>query len=240
MKRIEGLTKVIPILKETCEIPLSLRSLRWVDMRTDFDGGIRELEKAAYGVSDRPPLGTIPDYVEALRTSVGGLSGEATAVGTLLVRLSDVDSPSMVQVDGADIAKETSLTPQEIDDAVEELEIHGLVRTHKWMGTAPFGFGTAFPTYALYAHFSELLSYSPEQDVQAVTNAIAAIGECSAARLQEITGLSVGRLNRAVEHIDDYQLARVIKHMGTAPFSFADCYATRETRQAAKQEVPTR
>src|SRR4051812_47351201 len=36
IRRIEDLTRVIPILKEDVEIPTSLRALHWVDMRNDF------------------------------------------------------------------------------------------------------------------------------------------------------------------------------------------------------------
>ena len=43
VRRIGGLTHVVPILKEDCEIPWSLRALRWLDMREDFEAGVRDL-----------------------------------------------------------------------------------------------------------------------------------------------------------------------------------------------------
>jgi len=82
VRRIGGLTRVVPILKEDCEIPWSLRALRWLDMRDDFEAGVRELTKLAHGVEDRPPLGEAPGYIRGLTESVGGLTKEATSVGT--------------------------------------------------------------------------------------------------------------------------------------------------------------
>lgn len=44
VRRIGGFTRVVPILKEDCEIPWSLRALRWLDMR--FRGGRSRADKA--------------------------------------------------------------------------------------------------------------------------------------------------------------------------------------------------
>jgi TIR domain len=234
VRRIEGLTRVVPILKEDCEIPWSLRALRWLDMRKDFEAGVRELTKLAHGVDERPSLGDAPGYIRGLTESVGGLTREATSVGIYLLGRVDLDDGTTPQVGGDEIRKATQLTPQEINDAMDELESNGLVRTLKWSGTSPFDFGVAMPTYVIFLHFKERLPYDPEEDVRIVLHAIAAIDECKPADLQRHTGLSVGRLDRAVDYLEDYGLAKVIRHSGTAPFSFGAVVATSQTRRAAR------
>jgi DNA-binding transcriptional regulator GbsR (MarR family) len=146
-----------------------------------------------------------------------------------------VDDGVTPQVGGDEIQKATQLIPQEINDAVDELEGNGLVRTMKWMGTLPFDFGIAMPTYVIFLHFKDRLSYDPEEDTQIVLKTVAATGQCDPAELQKRTGLSVGRIDRAVEYLEDYGLAKVIRHMGTAPFSFGAVMATSQSRRAARQ-----
>lgn len=232
VRRIEGFTHVVPILKEECEIPWSLRSLRWLDMRKDFEAGVRELTKLVHGGSNRPPLGDTPDYIRGLAESIGGLTREATTTGLYLLGRSDIDDGTIPQIGGEEIQKGTRLSPQEINDAVEELEETGLVRTIKWMGTAPFRFGVAIPTYVSFLHFKDKLNYDPEEDVRTVLNAVAAQGRCGPTDLMTLSGLSVGRLNRAVGYLEDYGLAKVIKSLGTAPYSFGVVIATPQTRRA--------
>lgn len=234
VRRIGGLSRVVPILKEDCEIPWSLRSLRWMDMRQDFEAGVRDLTKLAHGVDDRPRLGEAPDYVRGLTESIGGLTREATSVGLFLLGRINIDDGTNPQVGGDEIQKATQLTPEEINDALDELEGNGLVRTIKWMGTSPFAFGVAVPTYVIFLHFKERLSYDPEEDIRIVLHAVAAIERCDPMDLQGRTGLSVGRLNRAVDYLEDYGLAKVMRHLGATPFSFAAVLATSQTRRAAR------
>jgi DNA-binding MarR family transcriptional regulator len=234
VRRIESLTRVVPILKEDCEIPRSLRALRWLDMREDFEAGVRELTKLAHGVDERTPLGEATGYIGGLTESIGGLTREATSVGIYLLGRVNLDDGTNPQVGGDEIRTATQLTPQEINDAVDELEGNGLVRTVKWLGTSPFDFGVAMPTYVIFLHFKERLPYDPEEDIRIVLHAIAAIEKCAPTDLQKRTGLSAGRLNRAVDYLEDYGLAKVMRHLGTAPFSFGGVIATSQTRRAAR------
>jgi hypothetical protein len=50
----------------------------------------------------------------------------------------NVDDGTNPQVGGDEIQKASQLIRHEINDAVDELEGNGLVRTVKWMGTSPF------------------------------------------------------------------------------------------------------
>ena len=234
VRRIGGFTRVVPILKEDCEIPSSLRALRWLDMREDFEAGVREQTKLVNGADDRPTLGETPDFIRGLTEGVGGLTREATSVGRYLLGRADIDDGTIPQVGGDEIQRGTQLTPREINDAVDELAGNGLVRTMKWIGTSPFDFGAAIPTYVIFLHFKERLPYDPDEDIQIVLNAIAAIGQYEPADLRKRTGLSAGRLDRAVDYLEDYGLAKVIRHPRTPPYSFGSLLTTSQTRRAAR------
>ena len=128
------------------------------------------------------------------------------------------------------------LTEEEIDDAVDELEEYGLVRTLKYQGTAPFKFGGVEPTYALFLHFKEEgLDYDPIEDIKTVASVIASKGQIDGNGLQEVSRLLPVRLNRAIAYLEDYGLVSVLKFMGTAPFKFGFVTATRKTRQFVEE-----
>jgi hypothetical protein len=233
IRRIEDLVRVIPILKEDVEIPTALRALHWVDMRTDFDSGVRSILNALAGVSDKPPLGETPAHLKSIVEPVAGLSRVASTVGLHLLRATDVDEPFMRAVRNKDLAEALHLSPTELNDAVDELESQGLAETNNEIGTHPFDFGFVEPTYLLYHAMSDFLEYKPDSDVKVVINAIAALGNAEGPVLQQHTQLSFGRLNRAVEYIKDHGYAEILLALGTAPYGFMLARATRATRQAS-------
>lgn len=233
VRRIEDLTRVIPILKEDVDIPTALRTLHWVDMRSEFDSGVRTIINALAGLSERPPLGDTPGHLKDVVRPVSGLSRVATRVGRYLLQASAGDSPFTRAVRNSELADALNLEPPEVNDAVDELETQGLAETNKELGTHPFDFGFVEATYLLYHAFADFLSYSPAEDVRVVLNALAAIGSAEGEELAKRTSLSAGRLNRAVDYIKDHGLADVLLALGTAPYSFMLARATRRTRQAA-------
>jgi hypothetical protein len=235
IRRIEGVARIVPVLREDCEIPFSLRALMWVDLRQNVDEGLRKIVNLYYGVNERPAVGPIPTHVKALVQSVGGLSSVATTVGLFLLNLSNPDE-GIERYYPTDTFARLELSPTEVNDAVEELEDRGLVRTLKHFGTQPFGFGSVAVTYALYLHFAEALSYAPEDDIRVVASAVAATDQIDSRGLQVKTGLGPGRLNRAVDYLQDYGVAKVIKVLGTAPFTFGYVMATRHTRVFAETQ----
>ncbi|MGW8158711.1 MAG: toll/interleukin-1 receptor domain-containing protein [Desulfoprunum sp.] len=233
IRRIEDLVRVIPILKEDVEIPTALRALHWVDMRTDFDNGVRSILNVLARVSDKPPLGETPAHLKSIVEPVAGLSRLASTVGLHLLRATDVDEPFMRAVRNTDFAEALHLTPTELNDAVDELESQGLAETNKEIGTHPYDFGFVEATYLLFHALSEFLEYSPSEDVKIVLNAIAALKDAEGPELESHTQLSFGRLNRAVAYIKDHGYAKVLLAIGTAPYGFKNASATRETRQAS-------
>lgn len=233
IKKIEGITKIIPLIKEKCEIPAPLRALKWVDLSEDLNGGIREVVKSVYEVSDKPPLGKIPNYITELRNSIGGLSRGASTIGLILSKEGDYQRGDERKYSGE---KLHSLAPMfsatELNDAVDELEEYGLIKTINFTGTAPYNFGYIEPTYALFLHFKEDgLDYDPLNDIKISAAAIASKGELDGKGLQEITKLDPLRLNRAIAYLEDYGIIKVLNFMGTAPFNFGRVEAIRKTRQ---------
>lgn len=234
IKRIKGSTRIIPLFKEQCEAPPPLQALKWVDLSKDLDEGIREVVKSIYEVSEKPSIGKIPDYILELKDSVGGLSQIASTIGwALLMKIRDDQLNIDKYYESGQIqALVPDLTPQEINDGVEELEEFGLLRVERYMGTAPYNFGDIMPTYALFLHFRDAgLDYDPAEDIKIVASAVDLSDEANGKDIQTISGLQTIRINRAVDYLDDYGIAKVIRAFGTLPFTFLAVWATRKTRQ---------
>lgn len=234
IRRIEDLTRVIPALVGDVSIPMPLRTLRWVDLRKDFEGGTRQILNAINGVSEKPTLGAPPPHIEESVKRIEGLSKLAALVATLLLTDNDPDASDVRALDGAEISVSVELRPEEVNDAVDELEASGLAKVIRALGTAPYSFAAIEPTYLLYMAASDRLGYDPQSDIESVIATVASTGSADGPQLTDATGLSPGRLNRAVEYVRDQGLAEILRSLGTHPFSFGVVEATRRTRQAAR------
>lgn len=231
IQRLSGATRVIPIVVISCEIPVALRPLLRLDLTTaSQDDVIDRLVDVAFGRDQRPPLGPTPS---GLNINVPGLSNHAARMATTISGSMDQSDGRPMAFPGPALAEALSLNPQQINEGVEELEALGLVRTTKWLGTAPFSFGQVEPTpsLALQLRGTGALDYDPEDDIRVIAAAIAQRGEVDGPGIQSLTHLSPSRINRAVSYLEDYNIVQVMKFLGTAPFSFGIVRATTATRR---------
>lgn len=236
IKKMEGVTRVIPIIVEPTDIPLPLKSLLWIDMSSDIENGSRTLLKTLHGVSQKPPMGKPPEFVAELKNSVGGLSKNASTVGWLLIRRPSDQTGFEKAYSGQQINSELSfLTIEELNDSIEELEDYGLVKTFKAIGTVPYTFYQVTPTYALFLLFKDELDYDPEEDIKSVASAVSEKKQIDGKGLQSILYVPPVRLNRAVAYLEDYGYVKIFNFIGTAPYNFGLVKATRQTRKFVQE-----
>ncbi len=232
VQRIEGVTRIVPLIKEDCEIPVPLRSLHWVNLADGYEEGLKRLVKALHGVTERPPLGQPPAYVTGLSRGFGGMSARATTVAELLLRTRDDSTGVERDYNGPKLHEELPFIGEEdINDAVAELESYGLVRVFRYSGIGPYNFGAMNPTYALFLGFRTQSDYDPEEDIRCVAAAVAARDSLRGDALREMTDLPPTRINRAVNYLADYGYVEVLRSIGNAPYDFLLVTATWRTRQ---------
>lgn len=67
--------KIIPIILDDCEVPQSLATTNWVkiDNLTSYDESFTQICNAIFGMTDKPALGAVPDYVSNEYREIGGL-----------------------------------------------------------------------------------------------------------------------------------------------------------------------
>jgi hypothetical protein len=242
VQRIAGLTHIVPVIKEKCEIPFPLRTLQWVDLGENFDEGVHSIIHSLQEISTNSPLGNVPSYNMDLSESIGELSKAASVVGTALLNLRDEARGNEASLAGPALkALIPSLTVQQVNDAVDELGEYGLVHIVKWSGTAPYEFGEVQATYALYLHFRDasVLDYDPQEDIRLVATAVASRKMSTGADIQAICGLSPLRINRAVEYLRDYGMVEVRDDGGTSSFSFG-CVEDAQRQEQGQRQVGSR
>ena len=224
VERIEGQAEIIPVRLDSSSVPPIINHLRWVELHP-LEEHIEELVKAIFRVSDKPPVGEAPEYVQWARerrnAAIEGLTPEASAVLRYLVR-----GGLKGQVLSQELSDSLRLSDREVEDSLEELEEFGLVRTS---GSTLIDV-TPRATAWLYLDEEEL-GFDPRGDMLTVAQCVAGHERVDTATLEADTGLPQERIDVAALILQDQGIIRLRQTMGTAPYHFAEAQATRSTRQ---------
>lgn len=232
IKRIEGITRIVPVLVDETEIPDAIKPLKWIDISGDFDRAVRELLMGIFKVYEKPPIGEPPEFIKNKIKSIGGLSLLGTTMGLFLSTTGKHEIGSEEWFNASELKDQLDLSVQETDDAIDELENLGFLNVRNYLGTHPFSHGDVSPTYALFLHFrGHSLDYDPEEDIKSVASVIVAKDKIRGEELVQLTNLSPLRINRAMGYLKDYSLVQTIETIGSAPFDFSEVWATGSTRR---------
>lgn len=231
VKRIEGVTRVVPVLLEKCDVPNALSALMWIELGVGVDDAAEKIADVAHGRREAAP--PVRPVAPSLSLAVPGLSRDAAQIAVYLSGGLDTKKGRPPMYEAKPLADGVSMTPERTNDAVEELESLGLVTLHRFLGTAPFSFGIVQPTYALAHQLrgTGALTYDPEEDVLVVAAAVNAKGDADGPTLAAATRLSPGRINGAVAYLEQYGLARVHHFIGTGEYEFGIVESTSALRR---------
>ncbi|HEX3185777.1 MAG TPA: toll/interleukin-1 receptor domain-containing protein [Pyrinomonadaceae bacterium] len=85
VKKINGLSKLIPVVLDNCEVPQSLQSTVWVRIEdlTNYDKEFDSIVAAIYEHREKPPLGQPPAYTRTQLEEIPNL----TRVDNLILKL---------------------------------------------------------------------------------------------------------------------------------------------------------
>lgn len=238
IQKIEGETRIIPLIIASCEIPPPLKAIKFIDLTGNYDENFRELIKTLYDVNDKPEIGQIPSYIRELSVKVLGLSGTASTVGAFLAKDSVEKSLRENYYTPREIHKSLMyFSATEINDALDELKELGLIEVRYDIGSQPYKFSSVQPTCHLYLYFSDtgILGYDATGDLKMIANIVASKNETEGEEIAEKTGLSSIRINRAVQCLDDNGIIDVSYTLGVNPYTFGHIRATRETREFVRR-----
>lgn len=235
VQRIEGVTRVVPVVVSKCDIPTSLRALLRLDLTVEsLETVVARLVDVVFGRDRKPSIGPPPSQ---LNFNVPGLTNNAARVALLLSGSMDRPDGVPQAYSGETIADQLKLSAEQVNDAVDELEASGYAATLSWIGTHPFDFGQVEPTPALAFAMrgTGAIEYDPEDDVRVVAAAVGQAKQIDGSGLHEATNLSPSRINRAVSFLEQRGLVRVLRYLGTMPFDFGEVHATASLRRYLSQ-----
>ncbi len=238
INRIRQVSKIIPVVVDEAEIPVSLRALKRLYLREGVENIVREIVDVAYNRSSNKPLiRPEPERIKKMIAGKHGFSSETATIGAAIARSISLSESSPEYFEGKSLQAELGLTPQQINDAVDEMSVRGPVKVYKELGTGEFDFGFFELTYAFYYTFSEYLSeaFQPENDTKQVAATIASRNQVTGQQLSDELHISPLRVNCAVDYLADYGVIKLIKTFGTAPYNFAEAYATSATRRFIRE-----
>jgi hypothetical protein len=76
VKRINGGSKLIPVVLDDCEVPEALKTTKWEVIRDldSYDDSFESVIASIFGLNRAPPIGPAPSYAQFAASQIGGLS----------------------------------------------------------------------------------------------------------------------------------------------------------------------
>jgi hypothetical protein len=155
VKKISEGTRIIPIVIDSCDVPVPLKSTKWVNVKNfdSYDDTFDEVISTIFGATNKPPLGKPPAYVSSFgcSTSVGGHNAIDSLVTKLICETAlEIGSPLVGErafvKDGQPV-----LPREQLNDSLEYLYEHGTIEWHRDLSGSFHGVGISEAGFELYA-----------------------------------------------------------------------------------------
>lgn len=166
VKRISGKCKLIPVVIDDCEVPEALRSTVWEKIK-DINNYQQELDRivsAIYGHTEKPPLGTPPEYTNLVISDLPGFTHVDTVVFKVICEASlatGVDWIGVSQFQGR--LAELGISEDEMYESIEILANNYFIQGTRTMESKGLDFfqitAVGFQQYgeAFIENFNELV-----------------------------------------------------------------------------------
>lgn len=132
IKRINGISKLIPVVIEDCEIPEALRSIVWeriADLK-NYDPELERIVMSIYNRYDKPAVSQPPAYV---RNSVTNFLSGVTSIDNLVFKafcdsILASDFPRIGRQQIFKIAESLDVSREELSDTLSVLSSHNYIK----------------------------------------------------------------------------------------------------------------
>jgi len=154
VRKVNGSSRLIPIVIEDCEVPEALKSTLWEHIKdiSSYDASFERILASICGASDKPALGNLPNYVKAFASPIGGLTNMDSLVLRLACELALDGNEGLLQSTQINEHNEGRAIPEgELLESLEILDQEGYVSVIRLIGggVVPFNVTTfGFNAYA--------------------------------------------------------------------------------------------
>jgi len=197
---VGGKSRMVPLRigVEVAELSEFLQTLYCPAFDPASDDDRRRLAQRLHGVSDKPPLGDKPRYVETVASGADGFSASSRAIAHHLVAASEHGlwhDPSQTP---AEIVAATGLSEEEAMLGTLDLLERGLIQQSE------YGDGSIWPTKLLFVEFdAAVMGFDPAQDGVTLANRLVSDGkEIETEAMADLLGWAPRRMNSAVAFLE--------------------------------------
>lgn len=138
VNRISNGTKIIPVVIDDCEVPESLKSTLWQNIRNlnDYDEELDRIVMSIYGVTDKPRVGNRPTYVTTVIDELPGLTRIDTIIMNLLCKTAiSSNSSKLLMIDPLvkDASEIYGINESDVQETLDILNNRGYIKATKVM-----------------------------------------------------------------------------------------------------------
>lgn len=169
IKQIQDKIKLIPIIIDDCPIPEALRDILHVRIKDlgNYDIELRRIVDAIFGKTQKPPLGSPPEYIRSSSIPVPGLRPNDQHVLKLACQISlakDIDllEPSAIVAE----AQTLGLSETQVQESVQILAEEGLLVISPGIGTYAVAVRISLRGFEIYCR-------SQVKDYRSIVRAVA-------------------------------------------------------------------
>jgi len=155
VKKINNGSKLIPVIIDDVDVPESLNSTLWETITdlSEYDSSFDRIVASIFGINEKPPLGSPPEYVQSFVQSIGGMNN----VDSLVFRLSCenvLNTGDLFVNPGEVFIKDNQLLlpEDELKDSLEILDGNGYIKLLRTIGGGLFQYQITTYGFDIYAN----------------------------------------------------------------------------------------
>jgi hypothetical protein len=138
VKRINGKSKLIPVVIDDCQVPEALQSTVWEKVKdlNSYDAELERIVSAIFEHREKPPIGAPPAYTRSAVSIIPGLTRVDSLVLKLLGEHAITRGHSFGSADGIfEKARALDIDEGNFFESLEILHSRGLIEGHKTVGS---------------------------------------------------------------------------------------------------------
>jgi hypothetical protein len=137
IKKINGVSKIIPVIIDDCEVPECLHSTLWEKIKdlNNYETELDRIVMSIYGHSFKPPLGSPPQYTQTIIDILPGL----THTDSLIFKIACEHAMVLgyLYINTGDIfpkAESFNINMDAFEETIEVLDSKGYIKAERTMG----------------------------------------------------------------------------------------------------------
>jgi len=229
VKKINGLSKLIPVVIDDCEVPECLRATVWEKIANleNYAENLDRIVLSIFGHSERPPLGTPPKFVQSALIIVSDLSPIDSAVLCALCDLCVEQGKGWIEnTELLRISEVLQVGEEPFCDTLEILEARGYLELKR----SASSIGMAKPTVFGFDEYLRATREDYQTLFQTIAFRIVNEKSCGGMALQKATQLPLAIVEHVVRSFELRGWMNVSKYLGP-PGSFVVHSCSAELRR---------